>query len=68
MHAWLGRRFKGYGRGRAAGPYGGSGGPDAMAGFFGPLTKRDMYEANYAATKGPVQGAGLRFLRGGSDC
>ena len=38
-----------------------------MAGIFGP-TKRDMYEANYAATKGPVQGAGLRFLRGGSDC
>ena len=38
-----------------------------MAGFFGP-TKRDRYEAHYAATKGPVQGAGLRFLRGGSDC
>jgi len=39
-----------------------------MAGYRGPLTKRDMYEANYAAAMGAVQGAGLRFLRGGSDC
>jgi len=38
-----------------------------MANYRWPATKRDIYEANFAAATGGVRGAGLRFLRGGGD-